>query len=286
MTITSDAAETADTSGSKASGGQSASSPLRSPWQVTKAVWYALILREIQTRFWSRRFGAFWVLAEPILHVLIMVLIFSFIRSDSITSVPFALWLVLGIVPFFMMREIVFGTLGAVKGNKALFTYRQVKPFDTYVARAILQVMVYTTVLVLLVSAMVFLFGYPIPIYRPIELLSVFGVMVALAFGLGILFSLLVQALPDVEPIVRLLFFPLYLLSGVIFPLSFIPAKYLEYLLWNPFLHLIDLFRQFSLAGYSPIAGTNLTYPAEFALVLLFFGLLIYRERQYDLVTD
>jgi len=220
------------------------------------------------------------------LHVVIMMLIFSFIRDIAMPGVPFALWLLLGIVPFFMMREIVFGNLGAIKANKALFTYRQVKPFDTYVARAAVQIMVYGSVLVILTSALMFLFGYDLPVYKPIQLLMVVGVMVALAFGLGILFSLLVHALPDIEPIVRLLFFPLYLLSGVIFPLSFVPSKYYEYLLWNPFLHLIDLFRQYSLAAYTPLEGTNLTYPAEFALVLMFFGLLIYRQRQYALVMD
>ena len=259
---------------------------MRSPWQVTRAVWYALILREIQAMFWGRRFGAFWVLAEPIVHIVLMMLIFSFIRDIVMPGVPFPLWLLLGIVPFFMMREIVFGNLGAIKSNKALFTYRQVKPFDTYVARAAVQIMVNVSVLVILTSALVFIFRYNIPIHQPIQLIGVFLVMVVLAFGLGIIFSLLVHALPDIEPIVRLLFFPLYLLSGVIFPLSFVPKQYYDYLLWNPFLHLIDLFRQYSLAAYTPLEGVNLSYPAIFALVLLFVGLFIYRERRYDLVME
>jgi len=132
----------------------------------------------------------------------------------------------------------------------------------------------------------VFFFEYPIPIYKPLQMLVTLAVMVLFAFGLGILFGLLVHAVPDVTPLVRLLFFPLYLLSGVIFPIRMIPQPYYDWLLWNPFLHLVDMFRQYSLSTYTPLEGVSLSYPAEVTLVVLFVAVMLYRARQYELVTS
>jgi len=259
---------------------------MRTSWQVTKAVWYALILREIQSMFFSRRFGAFWVLAEPIAQITIIMLLFTYIRDRMVPGVPFALWLLMGMVPFFMMRSIIFGLMGSVASNKSLFTYRQVRPIDTYVARTVVQIMVNISVLIILAFGMVFFFEYPIPVYEPVQMLVTLAVMVFFAFALGVLFGLLVHALPDVAPIIRLMFFPLYLLSGVIFPIRMIPQPYYDWLLWNPFVHLVDLSRQYSLSTYTPLEGISMSYPAICALVGLFVAVMLYRSRQYDLVMS
>ena len=260
--------------------------PLRSPWQISHAVWYALILREIQTMFLSRRFGAFWVLAEPIAFITVIMLIRVYIRDRSMPGVPFALWLLMGLVPFLMMRGISFGLMGAVSSNKSLFTYRQVKPFDCYVARTLVNILTQMSVLLILAFGMIFFIGYPIPVYKPIEWIATLMVMVGFSFALGVFLSLLVHKLPDITPIIRMMFLPLYLLSGVIFPIRWVPQPYYDWLLWNPFLHLVDLSRQYSLSTYIPLPGITFEYPAKCAILVLFFGLLVYRRRQYELVTS
>lgn len=258
---------------------------LRSPWQITKSVWYALILRELQVMFWSRRFGSFWVLAEPIASLLILLLIFTSIRDKAVPGVPFALWLLAGLVPFFLMRSIIFGLMGSVSANQSLFTYRQVKPFDTYIARTTVQLLTNTFVYLILLFGMVFIFKYDIPVYKPIQMLLALAVMVIFAFAIGVLFSLLSHALPEIASVIRLMFIPLYLLSGVIFPINWIPQPYYDWLLWNPFLNLIDMFRQYSFEYYTPMPEVSFEYPAKFALVLMFIAVLAYRRRQFDLLT-
>jgi capsular polysaccharide transport system permease protein len=258
----------------------------RSPWQVSKAVWFALILRELQVLLWSRRFGAFWMLAEPIAFIAVMMLMRGYLMHQSMPGVPFALWLLVGIVPFSMMNGIAINLMGAVTSNQALFSYRQVKPFDTFVARTAVQIMVSTAVYVLIAFFMVYFLSYAIPIYQPIQMIATLTVMVVFAFSLGVFLCLLLRALPDIAPIVRLMFLPLMILSGVIFPLRFIPQPYYDWLLWNPFLHLIDMFRQYSMQTYTPLPGVSLEYPAKCAFIGLFVAVLIYRRRQYDLVTS
>jgi capsular polysaccharide transport system permease protein len=258
---------------------------MRTPWQISKAVWYALILRELQSILWSRRFGAFWVLAEPIVFIIVLTAIRVFLRGRTMTEVPFPLWLLVGLVPFLMMRQIMTGLMGAVDSNKSLFTYRQVKPIDTYVARTAVPIMINMSVLLILGFAMVFFLGYQIPIDQPIQMLATLTVMILFAFAIGIILGSVVHALPDIAPIVRLMFLPLMILSGVIFPVRNIPQPYYDWLLWNPFLHLVDMFRQYSLFNYTPLPGVSLSYPALCALYALFIAAFVYRRRQYHLVS-
>mgnify|MGYP001545718786 FL=1 len=68
----------------------------------------ALFLRELKTRFGkNRRLGYFWVVGEPMTHILFFLVIFTLIRARTIPQVPIEMFLVTGFVPFFMFRNIV-----------------------------------------------------------------------------------------------------------------------------------------------------------------------------------
>ena len=58
-----------------------ASRPLRTPLQVTLAVWKALFLREAVARLSRERLAWLWVLAEPVGHICILVAIRIVIRQ-------------------------------------------------------------------------------------------------------------------------------------------------------------------------------------------------------------
>lgn len=62
----------------------------------------ALFLRELKTRFGkNKRLGYFWVIGEPMSHILFFLIIFTVIRARSIPQVPVEMFLVTGFVPFF-----------------------------------------------------------------------------------------------------------------------------------------------------------------------------------------
>lgn len=48
---------------------------------------------------------------------------------------------------------------------------------------------------------------------------------------------------PDSGHIFQILMMPLYLISGVIMPVSFVPMPYRDWLLWNPLVHGLELVR-------------------------------------------
>lgn len=257
----------------------------RSSWQITKAVIFALVLREFQTRFGERRMGAFWVLFEPIAHITIMMLIFTVIRARAVPGMDFPVWLLAGMVPFFLMRNIALKLMDSVEANRALFAYPNIKILDTYTARVIVECLTSACVYAILIFVLGFWFGYDVSVAYPLRWISSLLLGVLFAIGLGIFLSIIVQAMPNTKSFIRLLFMPLYLISGVIFPLWMIPPQYLPWVLWNPFAHIIDNIRSSVFGMYPSIPGISYLYPISITILFLFLALGLYRIRKELLLS-
>ena len=84
---------------------------------------------------------------------------------------------------------------------------------------------------------------------------------------------------------VRMAMFPLYLISGVIFPIDSLPREVLEPLLWNPMLHVLELSRHAFIPAYVPVEGVNALFPLMTGMAWLALGLLLYRAKRQQLVS-
>lgn len=247
-------------------------------------VLFALLLREFQTRFGNRRMGAFWVLFEPVAHVALIMFIFTVIRARQVTGIDYPIFLLTGMIPFFMMRNIVMKLMDSVSANQALFAYPNIKIFDTYLSRMLVECLISTCVYIILIFTLGYWFSYDVSIAYPIEWCFSLIIGIFFSFGLGILLSIIIQAMPNTKSIIKILFMPLYLISGVIFPLWIIPTKYLPWILWNPYAHIISNIRQSIFPYYPDIVGVSSLYPFMCTLVFLFLGIGFYRARRYRLL--
>jgi capsular polysaccharide transport system permease protein len=257
----------------------------RPPLTIMRSVVFALVLREMRTRFGKRRMGAFWVLFEPLAHVLVLLLMFSYMRGRSMTGVDFPVFLLTGVVPFFIFKSIALRIMEGVEANRGLFAYRQIKPVDTFIARVLVEVSIYATVYVLTLAGMGW-YGLDIGIHAPLEWFLLLATLIVFGFGLGNLLCIAGYYLPEAKIFINLLFFPLYLLSGIIFPVSSLPPAVLPWLLWNPILHFMELIRHSIFAYYPMVDGVSFTYAGSWALVSLFLGLWLYRYRRLELVAQ
>ena len=86
----------------------------RSSWQIQKAVVFALILRELKTRFGGRMIGLLWVLFEPITNIALMLVMRILIRDRYAgVMIDIVVYLVVAMIPFFAFRNIWFRMMGA-----------------------------------------------------------------------------------------------------------------------------------------------------------------------------
>ena len=61
----------------------------RSHYQIQRDVIYALLLREMGSRFGRSRVGFLWVMVEPLAHLIVPVAIFGFLRDRMLPGVEY-----------------------------------------------------------------------------------------------------------------------------------------------------------------------------------------------------
>lgn len=248
--------------------------PTRSPLTVTLAVWHALLLREALSRLFSRRAAWLWLLLEPAAHLAFMVFIFSVIRVRHVGGIETALWLMVGMLGFFLFRRT--GTQGAnaVDANRTLFTYRQVKPVDTVLVRVTLegQIMLVVSVFILSAAGLMGMDSLP---SDPLAVMTATAGLWLLGVGFGLVVSVMKELVPEIDKLLGMVMTPLYLLSGVIVPLSAIPYPYREWLLYNPVAHGLEALRLGFAPYYHATPELSLPYLHAWGLGLLFFGLAL-----------
>jgi capsular polysaccharide transport system permease protein len=256
----------------------------RDALQIQRAVLFALVVRELRARVQGRWLGLLWMVFEPLAHVLLILALFGFRHRVVSPNVELPVFLVTGLLPFFVFRNLARRLPQTVSANRGLFSYRQVKPIDALAGRAIVEIGLYGVVYVAALGLLGWLGFHAVP-HAPIELIGVSGVLLTLGMGLGLVFAVLVHDRPRVQAVVNLAFLPLYLLSGVIFPLHTLPPGIREWLLWNPVLHLIELSRMYFIPHYTMLPGVSLGYAAGFALVSAALGMSMYRLYRHEFVA-
>ncbi len=252
---------------------------------IVKAVLFALVLREMRSKVGAKRFGVFWLFFEPMVHIVMIMTMFSIRRMGAGGNIEVAVFLMSGIVPFFLMRNIALKGMEAVNANMALFAYKQIKPFDTIVARTIVEILLYVCVYIILSFILAFWFGYDVSITYPLRWLYVLSVGLIMSFALAVLYCILGELLPEIKIFIRIIYFPIYILSGVIFPIWFLPKHIMDWLLWNPYLHIIDELRLAMFEHYPEHYGVNMEYPLKVTVVLLLLALALYRVYRFRLVS-
>lgn len=256
----------------------------RSPLEIQRAVLFALFVRELKTRFGGSWSGVLWVVLEPLANVLIMAAIFGSLHRAVSPSIEYPVFLVTGMLPFFLFRNLAFRLMDAIDANRGLFAYRQVKPMDAIVSRALLEVVLMSMVYGLTLTVLMAL-GYDVLPARPLELMGVSALLVMLGFSMGLFFAVATHGTPRVRAFIRVCRAPLYFLSGVVFAVRALPEELRWWLLWNPVLHLMELMRSCFFASYPMLPGVDASYVAGFALTFLILGLSLYRVRRRQLIA-
>lgn len=235
---------------------------------------YALILREVKSRYGRRTLGFLWALLEPLLFISLFIGLFHLMGRDSQAGIPTPLFFVAGFSPFFMFRDIYSQVSACAKGNISLLMFPQVSRTDVLMASVILTSLISIAVLGVLLIAC-YAAGYEFQIQRPLELLGSLGLLIALGIGLGLVIGAVTIRYEFVASIAgAFLGRPLFITSGLFFTADIIPPKAREYALYNPILHCIESIRSAMFATFES-RYVDLPYVILFALILNAFGLML-----------
>lgn len=249
----------------------------RTSAEVTLSVWKALLLRESLTRLFSSRAAWLWVVLEPAFHAGYLMVIFGAIQIRHIAGIDTMIWVAIGLLGFLLFRRTATQAQAGVDANRSLLAYRQVMPVDLVINRALLEgvLMLAIGAIVVLVLA---LLGYDIRPNDPLALMAAAFGLWALGFGFGLVASVAAELVPELGRLLKLLMMPLYLASGVMFPLQLVPLPYREWLMMNPVAHGLEASRHAMADHYHAVPEHSLPYLVFCALSLTLLGLALHRR--------
>ncbi len=239
---------------------------------------YFMTWRDIKVRYKQTIIGFAWVILQPALMTLIFTLFFGVLAAMPSQGVPYALFIFTALVPWNLFASGVTRAAGSLIGDAALiqkvYFPRLISPLASILSPLIDFLFTFIVLIILM-----FVFKYH-PQWVMLGVIPLLGLLLMFALGIGLWFAAINVEYRDVNYIVPFLVQLLFFASPVIYPTSFVPARYqMAYGLLNPMAGIIEGFRWAILQTQRP--GIPLmTASAAIIFVVLFTGILYFRHRE------
>ena len=253
---------------------------LTTQWRVVGA----LLIREIYTRFGREGLGFGWIIGEPLIFAVPVLLVWSAVRSPYEHGVPMMPMVWTGYLPILLFRHMGGRMLLFVRVNAGLLYHRQVTIFDIYLARCILEV---ASNLTAVVASFALFYGVgllDLPRDLPMLYLGYFFTIWWSA-AVGLIIGGLSERSEWVEKIWTPFSYLYMFFSGFIFMAAWLPPKLRDWALGMPSLQAYEMIRA-GMFGDTVETYGNPAYETLILAVLTFFGLLIMRESRKYVVAE
>jgi lipopolysaccharide transport system permease protein len=241
----------------------------------------AFAIRDIKLRYRQTALGVAWVILQPLLASGILAFVFGTVAGVTKPAKSSVFIFVLAGFIGWSLFNAAFTRAGqSLIQQSALiskvFFPRIILPASSVIG-ALLDAGVGFTLFVLLALFSAFGFGWQI-VLLPIWL----GLLVVLAFGLGLINAALSVRFRDVQHITPVFTQILFYASPVAYEVSAVPDRWRILFLLNPLAPLFEGLR-WSLLKEGHINLATFLYPALVALVVFWFGLLLFNrwEREF-----
>src|ERR1700691_1637101 len=107
---------------------------------VERRVLYALMMREIITRFGRENLGVLWLVAEPMLFTLGVATLWAAVGAHRGSPIPVVAFAITGYSSVLTWRNSASRAGSAVAANKSLLYHRNVKIVDVLLTRIVLEI--------------------------------------------------------------------------------------------------------------------------------------------------
>lgn len=244
---------------------------LAQSWRIQRRVVWALLLREILTRFGRHNIGFLWLFAEPMLFTVAVTALWTATKAVHGTNLPIVAFAVTGYSSVLLWRNMPSRAIRALEPNLSLLYHRNVRPIDIYLARLLLEGGGATISFVVLVVFFHFV-GW---LEYPEDVLKVAAAWCMLAW-FGVSLSLFLGALSESSELVEKLWHPtayiLFPLSGAAFLVDALPVTAQHYVLLLPMVHGVEFLRE-GYFGSKIVAHYDVAYMALVNTFLTLIGL-------------
>jgi len=234
---------------------------------------FALASKELKSKYKSTAFGFLWIVINPLLQMLVLTIVFSFIIKIQIDNYP--LFVFSGLLPWMFFSLSVQAGTSSLIANRDLIKKvpfpREILPISSVVAH----LFIFVLSLILLVMFVIIAAGLWFSLLFLIPLV----VLVALfAISLSLLLSSLDVYYRDVSFMLQAILVPWFYLTPILYPISFVPKLFLGFYQLNPMVGIITAFQSIFL-GENMVAWSALGVSVLETVILLVVGFFVFKKR-------
>jgi len=236
----------------------------------------ALMIRDVQTRFFGHALGFVLAIAWPVSHIFILLAMNAAAgRAPPYGDDP-ALFFATGLLPFMCFNYMSRFTMLGVLQNKPLLNYPRVKVADVLIARAVVEVL-NAAVVILVTMVILTSMGVDVRPPRPQEAMYALIACMGLGLGVGLFNGVIAGIFPFWFTVYSLVQIIMWIASGVIIVPDDLPETARWWLSWNPALIGVEWMRSAFYDGYGLGELLDKRYMLSFVFVSIFLGLLLER---------
>jgi ABC-type polysaccharide/polyol phosphate export permease len=252
--------------------------------QIQVRVIWALILREIMTRYGRHNVGFLWLFFEPMMYTLGITTLWTIAGLHHGSNLPITSFALTGYSTVLLWRNMPNRCVGAIAPNFSLMYHRNVRVLDIFVSRIALEAIGATTSFVTL--GLIFNF---LEMMGPPEnpLMVVQGWLLTAWFGGA--FAMFLGTLSERSEIIEKLWHPaaylLFPLSGAAYLVDALPKDFQNAALWLPMVNGVEMVRD-GYFGSTIVAHYDLPYLVTFNMVLTLFAVSLERIVSREIVPE
>jgi lipopolysaccharide transport system permease protein len=249
---------------------------LRELWAYRELL-YILAWRDVKVRYRQTALGIAWVVAQPLVTVVIFTLLFHRVaRIQPDSRVPYSVFVMAGIVPWTLFATGVLNTGNSLIGSAHLIS-KVYFPRMIVPAAALLSGLVDFAVTLAAVIALMAFYGVTPSLSIALLPLPIL-VCIAFTLGVGLWFSSLNVEYRDVRIIVPVIVQFWFFATPVVYPLTALTGAPAIAAVLNPMTAVVTFFRN-ALLGET-LDWTGLAYSAAAAAVVLVSGAFYFRRTE------
>ncbi len=238
-----------------------------------------LVKRDLKVKYRRSFLGYLWSLLNPLLMMVVMSIVFSYMFRFDIPNYP--LYLICGQTLWTFFNESTNMSMYSVLQNGALIKKVYIPKFIFPISRVLSSFVTMSFSLVAILIVMIFtgaqfhwtILLFPIPLFF----------LLLFSMGIGMVLSALSVYFRDVTHLYSVLTLAWMYLTPIFYPLSALPKEVVPIIMCNPMTHFITFFRDLVLYGALPEMSTWVFCIAG-SLIAMLLGIIVFRRMQKNFI--
>lgn len=238
-----------------------------------------LVRRDFLAKYKRSVLGVLWSLLNPLMTMLIMTIVFSYVFRFNIENFP--VYLLSGQIIFTLFSESTNLAMSSITGASSLMKKVNVPKYIFPISKCLSSLInfVFSFVALLLVMASTGVKFHLSMLYIPVVLLYAF----AFSTGISLILSAAVVFFRDINYLYGIFLTAITYLTPLFYPVEIIPDHFRWIISLNPLYHLVECFRTCAIYGGIPNFWQNLVC-SLIAMLSLGVGLFVFYRKQDDFI--